>query len=126
MLVQQQKEAVRQPVGVRVVGRVVECDLLRVELRQHLAQRFAERGVVSEHRVVRAKTPHVFGVKAAENSDAPARPREQKRALPGDIVAVDKRQHRVEHRRRFAHEGQPAVNLLFLEDAGSLIEFFTD
>ena len=116
-----------QPVGVDVVGRVVERDLLRVEPLQRRQQMRLDRLVVGDDLRVHAQLFGRDGVEAAHDGDALARAAEQQRALPGQAVrAVDQRQHRVAPGRGLAHEGQPGVDAQLVEDGDSLSDFFLD
>ena len=77
----------------------------------------------NDHRVSSGALSRIC-LKVADNGNSLAAAAKEQSALPGQVVAIDERQHRVAPGARFAHEGKPDIDVDLLQNGDGLIDFF--
>ena len=89
-------QAMPQPVGKDIVGRIIDGQLFGIEPLKRSKQTWSHRLIVGDNVGEETGSFRCDSIAAANNCDAPAGAREKQRTLPGQaMLAVDQRQHRV-------------------------------
>ena len=116
----------REAVGGRVAGRVVERDRRRVEARDRLTENRPDTLVVGDDVGVTPNLLDAGRVEAPDDRLPLARAGEQERALPRAVRADDQLHARVGRDLRLVDEREPEVDAVLLEDGGHLVELLAD
>ena len=124
-LLQLEPEPVRQPVGGRVAGRVVERDRARVQALDGGEERRLDALVVADHLV----TPDLLDARSVETTDDRDPLTccgDHERAGPGAVDAGDQVEAGIAGEHRLADEREPKVDLLLPQDLDCLVELLLD
>ena len=111
VLLQEEEEAVGDPVGGVVVGRVVEGDLARREAIERGEQRLAEALHVADRLGPLAARLDVRGVAGPGDRQVLAGAADQEERGPGDARADDEREARIGALRRLPPDEQPEIDV---------------
>jgi hypothetical protein len=116
---------VRQPVGGRVAGRVVECDRARVEALDGREERRLDALVVADH-LVAADLLDARRVETTDDRDPLTCRGDDERSRPGAVHAGDQVEAGIAGEHRLADERKPEVDFLLPQDLHCLVELLLD